>query len=87
MLTSVAEFTVETHYDFINTKDHKSSSYFESRFKQLACEGKSALMLRWRISIILCANLNALFLLKHMALHFLFDRDNPSTIVRLVVVC
>lgn len=62
--------TVENHFDFINTKDHKSSSIFETEFKRLATERQA--IADGKISNLYypSADLNALFLLKHNALHF-----------------
>lgn len=62
--------TVENHYDFINTKDHKSSSVFETVFKRLAREGQALADSEIENVYYPSADLNALFLLKHNALHF-----------------
>lgn len=63
-------FTVENHYDFINVHHHKSNLEFESILKALAQNSTRYVMVNGEKVYLSSANLNALFLLKHMMAHF-----------------
>lgn len=63
--------TVENHYDFVNTKSSRSSRYVESELKTLAYEDASNLIEASGQEICIpSANLNAIFLIRHMGQHF-----------------
>ena len=63
--------TVENHYDFINVHSHRSNVEVESIFKKLAKERQTEYMLSNGVVIYLPSPiLNALFLARHMGIHF-----------------
>lgn len=67
-------FTVENHYDFINIHHHKSNVELEKIFKALGSNDANSFELD-RVKVFLpSANLQALFLVKHLANHFSTER-------------
>lgn len=63
-------FTVENHYDFINVYQHKSHVELERLFKELGKEDTLSLEIEGQIVYLPSPNLYALFLIKHILLHF-----------------
>lgn len=70
-------FSVENHYDFINVHHHKSNVEFETILKQLGEDDSYAVEVNGDASTGSAAkvylpspNLHALFLLKHLMMHF-----------------
>jgi len=70
-------FSVENHYDFINVHHHKSNVEFEKILKQLGEDNSHFVVLNGDTSTGSAAkvylpspNLHALFLLKHLMMHF-----------------
>lgn len=63
-------FTVENHYDFINTHAHRSSRRFEEKLKELAWKGYQENIIGGATVYLPGADFNFLFLLRHMANHF-----------------
>ena len=70
-------FSVENHYDFINVHHHKSNVEFEKNLKQLGEDDSHFVVLNGDASTGSAAkvylpspNLHALFLLKHLMMHF-----------------
>lgn len=70
-------FLVENHYDFINVHHHKSNAEFEKILKQLGEDDSHFVVLNGDTSTGSAAkvylpspNLHALFLLKHLMMHF-----------------
>lgn len=69
---SIAGISVENHYDFNNVKLHRDAVEWERMFKSLSSEVRGErLEVREGSNIYLpSADLNALFLMRHMGLHF-----------------
>ena len=63
-------FSVENHYDFINVHHHKTHINQERVFKELGNDDTHFMDLCGERVYLPSANLHALFLLKHNALHF-----------------
>lgn len=63
-------FTVENHYDFINTHAHRSSRLFEKRLKELANRDCGEKDICGATVYLPGVDFNFLFLLRHMANHF-----------------
>lgn len=63
-------FAVENHYDFINVHHHKSHVKMETTLKELGQDDSHFVNVCGERVYIPSANLHALFLLKHAALHF-----------------
>lgn len=68
-------FSVENHYDFINVHHHKSNVEFETILKQLGEDDSYAVEVNGDTSTgsavyLPSPNLHALFLLKHLMMHF-----------------
>lgn len=63
-------FTVENHYDFINVHHHKSHVEFERILKSLGQDDSCSIDVNGEKVYLPSPNLNALFLLKHLMLHF-----------------
>lgn len=70
-------FDVENHYDFINVHHHKSNAEFEKILKQLGKDDSHFVVLNGDASTgsvskvyLPSPNLHALFLLKHLMMHF-----------------
>ena len=63
-------FTVENHYDFINVHHHKSHVEFEKILKQLGEDDSHSVEVNGEKVYLPSPNLHALFLLKHLMMHF-----------------
>lgn len=63
-------FSVENHYDFINVHHHKSNVEFEKILKQLGEDDSHFVVLNGEKVYLPSPNLHALFLLKHLMMHF-----------------
>jgi hypothetical protein len=63
-------FPVENHYDFINVHHHKSHKALERILKEKAQDDSFSTLLYGEKVCLPSPNLHALFLLKHMMLHF-----------------
>jgi len=63
-------YMVENHYDFINTHAHRSSRRFEARLKDLAYRYYREVEIFGAKVYLPGADFNFLFLLRHMANHF-----------------
>ena len=63
-------FMVENHYDFINVHHHRSNMAFERILKKLGEDDSHSVELYGEKVCLPLPNLHALFLLKHMMLHF-----------------
>ena len=64
------EFTVENHYDFINVHHHKSNAKFEGLLKELGQDDSHYVEVNGEKVYLPSANLNALYLQKHIMMHF-----------------
>ncbi len=64
------EFTVENHYDFINVHHHKSHKALEKVFKELGRDDSHSVVVNGEKVYLPSPDLHALFLLKHLSLHF-----------------
>lgn len=64
------DFTIENHYDFINVYHHKSNAEFEKTLKELGQDDSRCVDLCGEKVYLPSANLHALFLLKHIMMHF-----------------
>lgn len=64
------DFMVENHYDFINVHHHKSHKALEKILKEKAKDDSFTTVLYGETIYLPSSNLHALFLLKHMMLHF-----------------
>lgn len=64
------EFTVENHYDFINVHHHKSNAKFEELLKELGQDDSHYVEVNGEKVYLPSANLNALYLQKHIMMHF-----------------
>lgn len=63
-------FMVENHYDFVNVYAHKSSRELEKVFKELGKDDTHTTELCGETVYLPSANLNALFLIRHLLTHF-----------------
>lgn len=63
-------FSVENHYDFINVHHHKSNAEYEKILKQLGEDDSYTVEVNGEKVYLPSPNLHALFLLKHMMMHF-----------------
>lgn len=63
-------FTVENHYDFINVHHHKSNAEFETILKQLGEDDSYSVEVYGGKVYLPSPDLHALFLLKHLMMHF-----------------
>jgi len=63
-------FSVENHYDFINVHHHKSNASFETILKELGKDDSHYVELDGVKVYLPSPNLHALFLLKHLMMHF-----------------
>lgn len=63
-------FLVENHYDFVNTKDLKTSKSMEKIFKELGQDDSNWIEVGGERVYIPSPDLHALFLIRHLALHF-----------------
>lgn len=64
------DFTVENHYDFINVHHHKSNVKIETILKKLGQDDSHVVDLMGEKVYLPSPNLHALFLLKHLMMHF-----------------
>lgn len=64
------EFMVENHYDFINVHHHKSNKEFDKYLKELGSDDSYYIEVYGEKVYLPSPDLNALFLLKHMMMHF-----------------
>lgn len=64
------EFTVENHYDFINIHHHKSNAEIEYVLKELGQDDSHFINVLGEKVYLPSPNLHALFLLKHIMMHF-----------------
>lgn len=64
------DFMVENHYDFINVHHHKSNAKIESILKELGRDDSHFVEVYGERIYLPSPNLHALFLLKHMMMHF-----------------
>ena len=64
------EFTVENHYDFINTHRHYSHRGLEKMFKELGQDDSHYVELKGEKIYLPSPNLHALFLVRHALNHF-----------------
>ena len=63
-------FPVENHYDFINVHHHKSNVEFEIILKKLGEDDSHTVEVNGEKVYLPSPNLHALFLLKHLMMHF-----------------
>lgn len=63
-------FMVENHYDFINIHHHKSNREIEAILKDLGQDDSHYTLLDGQRIYLPSPNLHALFLLKHLSMHF-----------------
>lgn len=63
-------FMVENHYDFINVHHHKSHREMECIFKELGQDDSYSVAVNSEPVYLPSPNLHALFLLKHLMMHF-----------------
>lgn len=63
-------FMVENHYDFINVHHHKSNVEFERILKELGKDDSKFVEVQGEKVYMPSSNLHALFLLKHLMMHF-----------------
>lgn len=64
------DFMVENHYDFINVIHHQSHIELEAIFKELGNDDTHFVELYGEKIYVPSPNLHALFLIKHLSLHF-----------------
>lgn len=64
------DFMVENHYDFINVHHHKSNVKIEQILKELGQDDSYSVELYCEKVYLPSPNLHALFLLKHLMMHF-----------------
>lgn len=64
------DFMVENHYDFVNVYAHNSSRELEKVFKELGKDDSHYVELYGERVYLPCADLHALFLIRHMVSHF-----------------
>ena len=64
------DFMVENHFDFINVHHHKSNVELEDILKELGEDDTHSVELLGEKIYLPSPNLNALFLLKHIMMHF-----------------
>lgn len=63
-------FSVENHYDFINVHHHKSNAEYEKILKLLGEDDSYKVEVNGEMVYLPSPNLHALFLLKHLMMHF-----------------
>ncbi len=63
-------FDVENHYDFINVHHHKSNVAYEAILKELGLDDSHYVNVNGERVYLPSPNLHALFLLKHLMMHF-----------------
>ena len=64
------DFMVENHYDFINVHHHKSNAEIERILKELGRDDSYTIEIKGEKVYLPSPNLHALFLIKHMMMHF-----------------
>ena len=64
------DFVVENHYDFINVHHHKSHLEFEKILKERGKDDTHSVDVNGEKVYLPSPNLHALFLIKHLTLHF-----------------
>lgn len=64
------DFMVENHYDFINVHHHKSHRALEKILKELGKDDSHSVVVNGEKVYLPSPNLHALFLMKHLTLHF-----------------
>lgn len=64
------DFMVENHYDFVNVHTHKSSAELEKILKELGRDDSHIITVHGEKVYLPSPNLHALFLIRHMASHF-----------------
>lgn len=64
------DFTVENHYDFINVHHHRSHKEYEKILKELGQDDSHYIEVYGEKVYLPSPDLNALFLIKHLMLHF-----------------
>jgi hypothetical protein len=74
-------FMVENHYDFINIHHHKSNKEFEKLLKELGHDDGYYTVLYGERIYLPSPNLHALFLLKHLMMHFVAEGITMRQIV------
>lgn len=65
---------VENHFDFINTRAHRSNVWVESWLKKFVDEDVREVSVEGEKVLLPGADFNAMFLMRHMALHFSAER-------------
>ena len=70
------DFMVENHYDFVNVHHHKSNADFERILKRLGEDDSHSIELYDEKIYLPSPNLHALFLLKHLMIHFAAERTS-----------
>lgn len=63
-------YLVENHYDFLIVQSNKTNAKLESILKDLAMDDSKRIEVNGQVIYIPSPNLNALFLLRHMLMHF-----------------
>lgn len=63
-------FLIENHYDFVNTKDLKTSRSMEKIFNELGMNDSYSIDIEGERVYLPSPDLHALFLIRHLALHF-----------------
>jgi hypothetical protein len=64
------ETLVENHYDFVNTLTRRSNRKLEVELKQMAQDKSHTMEINGQVIYLPSPNLSALFLLRHLVLHF-----------------
>lgn len=75
------DFVVENHYDFVNTHSNKTNKELEPVLKKLAMDDRFFVDVQGEKVFLPSANFNALFLLRHMLLHFVAVGVNLRTVL------
>lgn len=74
-------FTVENHYDFVNTRIRRSLNKLEKELKSLALDHSHVMVFGGQRVYLPSDRLNALFLLRHASIHFAADGITLKTIM------
>lgn len=75
------DFMVENHYDFVNVYAHKSSRELEKVFKKLGEDESHTTELYGETVYLPSENLNALFLIRHLLIHFVSNEINLRQLI------
>lgn len=70
----IGDCMVENHYDFLNIYSHLSNRDFEKRLKEEANNTSHTVEINGQKIYIPTPNMNALFLIRHMAMHFASEK-------------